>query len=118
MKKLLCILGVTLTVSLLSSCNGDGLVLSDNPEDFTNEKIQSNMYEDGADNASSFDGKKEVKGCVYLCGAVRNVGIYEFSEGTRLYEIIEMAGGLDEEADADAVNLAMEVSDAQQIRIP
>ena len=29
-----------------------------------------------------------------------------------------MAGGLDEEADADAVNLAMEVIDAQQIRIP
>ena len=118
MKKLLIIFIVSLSLFLIG-CNGGGLVLSEIPESFPEETKQLNTNENGADPAPSFDAEKaEVLGCVYICGAVENAGIYEFKEGARLYELIKEAGGLDEEADADAVNLAMEVKDGEQIRIP
>ena len=118
MKKLLFIFIVSLSLFLIS-CNNNGLVLSEIPESFPEETIQLNTNENGAGPAPSFDtAKEESAGCVYICGAVENAGIYEFKEGARLYELIKEAGGLDEEADADAVNLAMEVKDGEQIRIP
>ena len=118
MKKLLIIFIVSLSLFLIS-CDNNGLVLSEIPESFPEETQQLNTNENGADPAPSFDAKKEeTAGCVYICGAVKNAGIYEFKEGARLYELIKEAGGLDEEADADAVNLAMEVKDGEQIRIP
>ena len=118
MKKLLIIFIVSLSLFLIS-CDSNGIVLSEIPESFPEETLQLNTNENGADPAPSFDAaKEEILGCVYICGAVENAGIYEFKEGTRLYEIIDEAGGLDEEADADAINLAMEVKDGEQIRIP
>ena len=118
MKKLLFIFIVSLSLFLIS-CDKNGLVLSEIPESFPEETIQLNTNENGAGPAPSFDAaKEESAGCVYICGAVENAGIYEFKEGARLYELIKEAGGLDEEADADAVNLAMEVNDGEQIRIP
>lgn len=41
---------------------------------------------------------------VDIGGAVKNPGVYQVSEDTRLFQVIEMAGGLSEEADADHVN--------------
>ena len=117
MKKLLIIFILSLSLFLIS-CDNNGLVLSEIPESFPEEKLQLNTNENGAGPAPSFDAAKESAGCVYICGAVENAGIYEFKEGARLYELIDAAGGLDEEADADAVNLAMEVKDGEQIRIP
>ncbi|MBO4346879.1 MAG: helix-hairpin-helix domain-containing protein [Lachnospiraceae bacterium] len=101
---------------LCASCAENRLVLSEIPED---SQIDLNNTNASYENASFSDANEKKKaGCVYICGAVEKPGIYEFYEGARLYELIEEAGGLDEEADADAVNLAMEVKDAQQIRIP
>ena len=117
MKKLLIVFIVSLSLFLIS-CDANGLILSEIPESFPEETLQLNTNENGADTAPSFDAPKEAAGYVYICGAVENAGIYEFKEGARLYELIEEAGGLDEEADADAVNLAMEVKDGEQIRIP
>ena len=117
MKKLLIIFIVSLSLFLIS-CEKGGLTLSEIPEGFPEETLQPNTNENGAGSAPSFDAKKESQGCVYICGAVKNAGIYEFYEGARLYELIKEAGGLDEEADADAINLAMEVKDGEQIRIP
>ena len=116
MKKLLIIFILSLSLFLIS-CERSGLVLSEIPESFPEETQQLNTNENGAGPAPSFDVQKEA-GCVYICGAVKNAGIYMFTDGARLYELIDEAGGLDEEADADAVNLAMEVKDGEQIRIP
>lgn len=55
--------------------------------------------------------------CVYLCGAVVQPGIYEVEEGTRIYEIIELAGGFAENADETCLNLAETVSDGRMIRV-
>lgn len=55
---------------------------------------------------------------VYVCGSVRQPGVYEFQDGARIYEAVEAAGGLLEEADSRAVNLAAELKDQMQIYIP
>lgn len=55
---------------------------------------------------------------VDIGGAVVNPGVYQVEKDTRLYEVIEMAGGLVEDADADSVNRASYVEDGQKIIIP
>ena len=55
---------------------------------------------------------------VDIGGAVEKPGVYQVSEDTRLFEVIEMAGGLSEDADTDHVNRASFVEDGQKIIIP
>ncbi len=55
---------------------------------------------------------------VYLCGQVCNPGVYVLEAGSRLYQAVEMAGGLTDQAQAEAVNLARVLSDSEQIYIP
>ena len=54
---------------------------------------------------------------VYICGAVANPGVYQVSSGSRVYEVIDQAGGLLEEAGADCINQAEYVTDGQMIKI-
>ncbi len=63
------------------------------------------------------DVTQEVYVCVYVCGAVGSPGVYEVPEGSRLYEVVELAGGMLEEADEVYLNLAREVKDGEQIVI-
>ena len=51
---------------------------------------------------------------VDISGAVEKPGVYEVTKETRLFEVIEMAGGLSEDADADHVNQASFVEDGQK----
>ena len=55
---------------------------------------------------------------MYVCGCVNQPGVYEVEEGTRIFEVIELAGGLTQNASEVAINLADEVSDGQQIYVP
>ena len=55
---------------------------------------------------------------VDIGGAVENPGVYQVANDTRLFEVIEMAGGLSDEADTDHVNRASFVEDGQKIIIP
>lgn len=55
---------------------------------------------------------------VYIIGEVVHPNIYVLPEGTYLYEVIQMAGGLTEDADLTYINLAEELLDGQKITIP
>lgn len=55
---------------------------------------------------------------VDIGGAVEKPGVYQVTKDTRLYEVIEMAGGLTGDADTDHVNRASFVEDGQKIIIP
>ncbi|PKM58391.1 MAG: hypothetical protein CVU98_01280 [Firmicutes bacterium HGW-Firmicutes-3] len=55
---------------------------------------------------------------IHLCGAVKNPDVYAVDEGSRLFEIIAIAGGLDEDAAEGSVNLARRVVDGEQIYVP
>lgn len=54
---------------------------------------------------------------VDVCGAVKEPGVYQLPEGSRIYEVIELAGGFLEEAECSLVNQAGILEDGQQIRI-
>lgn len=52
---------------------------------------------------------------VDIGGEVVNPGVYQVKQGTRLFQVIEEAGGLTEEADTDGINQAEMVADGQKI---
>lgn len=55
---------------------------------------------------------------VHVEGAINEPGLVKVKYGTRLYELIDQAGGETEDADLSRVNLASIVSDEQKIVIP
>jgi len=55
---------------------------------------------------------------VHIDGAVIIPGIKEVEEGTRIFELIEIAGGLAEDADISKINLASVLKDEQKIIVP
>ena len=64
------------------------------------------------------DKKKENTIIVHITGEVKNAGIIELPEESRIADAIEQAGGVTEEADLEQVNLAFVLSDGQKIYIP
>ncbi len=60
----------------------------------------------------------ETKITVFVCGAVQHPGVYELSEGSRVYEAVACAGGMTKEASQTSINQAELLTDAQMIVIP
>ena len=58
----------------------------------------------------------EEKVAVYVCGAVNSPGVYYLPEGARACDALNLAGGFDENADTEFVNLAGRVEDGQVLR--
>lgn len=55
---------------------------------------------------------------VQICGAVRTPGVYKVESGLRIFQVIELAGGITEQADINAINMARPVTDEMNIYIP
>jgi competence protein ComEA len=55
---------------------------------------------------------------IHITGAVKTPGVVKVKEGSRIEDVIEVAGGLTEDADITNVNLAYIVDDGIKIRIP
>ena len=66
---------------------------------------------------SEENGIQTEKCFVYICGAVNTPGVYEVTQNARLYEVIEAAGGLTEDAAEESVNQAREIVDGEMVRI-
>lgn len=64
------------------------------------------------------DAPSTIDIAVLVEGAVNAPGVYRLSGDARLIEAIEAAGGLRDDADSTALNLAARVTDEQQIVIP
>ncbi|MGI5822407.1 MAG: helix-hairpin-helix domain-containing protein [Dethiobacteria bacterium] len=55
---------------------------------------------------------------VHITGAVNNPGVYTLTEGSRVFHVVEKAGGQAEDADLEGVNLAQPLYDGQPVFIP
>ena len=55
---------------------------------------------------------------VHVAGAVRQPGLYELEEGSRVSDAVARAGGATPKADTAAVNLAAPLADGIQVLIP
>ena len=86
------------------------------------------VIEDGEIEAYSSDSEKYNKDndkvdenpskiYVHICGEISNEGVYEVDEGTRVYELIEIAGGLTKDASSENINQARVLKDGEQITI-
>ncbi|MFA6939701.1 MAG: ComEA family DNA-binding protein [Clostridiaceae bacterium] len=75
---------------------------SDKEEDSSQVLIESSQQE-----------KKEIK--AYIVGEVKKPGVYSLTEGDRVENIINKAGGFTDTADMSSINLAQLVSDQMKI---
>ena len=91
-----------------------GIFSSTNDE----EILQETEIEINSLATPTIESGEEEKIFVYVIGAVNKPGIVEAPVDSRLYEIIELAGGFAENADETAINLAVTVVDEEKIIIP
>lgn len=93
---------------------------AEEPGEDSGGKAAEKSGEDSGQAAGNSGGNGSGEGnvYVYVCGAVNAPGVYELKEGARVFEAIQLAGGLTEAAAADAVNQARIVTDGEQIRVP
>lgn len=55
---------------------------------------------------------------VYVCGAIRHVGVFRLAPGSRVVDAVTQAGGLAGDADQEAINLAEPLVDGMKIDVP
>jgi competence protein ComEA len=55
---------------------------------------------------------------VHVCGEVIKPGVYEFDEGMRVIDVLNIAGGPKKEADLSLINLAERLIDGERIYFP
>lgn len=74
------------------------------------------LSEDSNKTANS-NGKDE-RIMVHITGAVKNPGVVTINQDARLFEAIELVGGLTVTADVNTLNLARKIQDEEKIYIP
>ena len=55
---------------------------------------------------------------VHVCGQVVKPGVYELPAGSRLYEVLVLAGGLTENAAGEGLNQAEKIEDGSRVYVP
>lgn len=81
----------------------------------------SNLDTSSSDQSSQANNQQEQvqsRGFVDVKGAVKNPSIYPIEGEMRIYDVIDLAGGLTDQADQSQVNLAQRVSDQMVVYIP
>lgn len=78
-----------------------------NADDLQNTKDSQNLSESAEDEIY-----------IQVCGAVNSPGVYKVPSSLRIFEAVETAGGVTDEAQPDAVNLTKQVYDEMVIYIP
>ncbi len=115
-KAIAVLLFVTLSGFFHSCATGeeeqDGLVVE------SGEQTESQHKTDDSQEETEKQDSEETKPiCVFVTGCVVSPGVYEVSPGTRIYEVLELAGGFTAEADTTFLNLAEYVRDGQKLVI-
>lgn len=61
---------------------------------------------------------QESKIYVYICGQVKQPGVYRFPKDARIVSAVEAAGGFTSKASIESINQAEKMKDGQQIYVP
>ena len=116
--KNLIILNLLVFMCVFAGCD-DGEVI----EILSAQEAESNNIETDIDgNYEKETGNIEINDSqsfvVYVTGQVKNPGVYEFPEESRIINAIDAAGGYTDEACETYLNLASALSDGQMIYVP
>ena len=85
-------------------------------EDYNNISF-SNHKSDRIDNEEKNDDKQDEKIFVDVKGAVKNPGVFETTKDKRIKDLIDVAGGLLDDADTSTLNLSQKVKDQMVIYV-
>lgn len=100
---------------ILTGCDTSGTEVTWNTqEDQTAELTESEIFRE---NITEVCTEEEPPVYADICGAVNQPGVYALKDGARVYELIEKAGGLCEDADITLINQAEEVRDGMKVRV-
>lgn len=124
-----CIIGICmLAAGICYSCGRVGTDVSENSPAGKQEPYLESVDEAGDPGAvGSDDGEtknpvteEETKQICYVhvCGQVRNPGVYEIEAGSRIFQAVDAAGGLTEDAAEEYLNMAETVQDGMKVRVP
>lgn len=125
-KNLVCVALVTLTVFVLISCtDGNSLSLDLNEtEELRSAKTETENESEPetvelpiVETPAESESEKTMV-LVHVCGAVGYSDVYELESGARIVDAIRKAGGFNETAAKDYLNLADVVFDGMKIYVP
>jgi competence protein ComEA len=97
---------------LLSGCKGGGEALLLEAAASEEDSGAAAFGESGSET------EKSDTVLVYICGAVMTPGVYEVEVGSRICDVLELAGGFSDDAGTDYLNLAETVSDGEKVYVP
>lgn len=130
---------VILAAFLLTACGQDGELIStlEAGEDYSaasvgqeadsREDIRSPDAGNGVEGQAASEAPEVIEDesnqtprtiFVHVCGAVKRPGVYEIPAGSRMFEAVEAAGGFQEEACQDYLNMAGLLEDGTKLEIP
>lgn len=103
MKKMCYCLGMCVILGLCGGCK---------------EEEAATLLEVREEDTKEEEPLEEASVVVYVCGAVERPGVYELPAGSRIYEALEAAGGMTEEAFEGYLNQACLLEDGEQLFVP
>ncbi|MDD6153955.1 MAG: helix-hairpin-helix domain-containing protein [Eubacteriales bacterium] len=109
--KILAVAALLITAFLLFGGNGENKTVSLKSPD----KVKAEEAEEVDEDAGSKAGQSYIY--VDVDGAVKNPGVYKVKYGSRVFQVIEKAGGLTKKADTSYINQADKVKDGQKITV-
>ena len=95
----------------------DLILLGDDGHPIQNVCMESEVSSEVLSISVTESQTEPIKIYVHICGEVNNPGVYELTQGSRIFEAVDAAGGFTEEAAQASLNLAQVVSDEEQIVI-
>ncbi len=118
-KNLICILVLALGISGCANQREEAkeLLLS---KETAEVKAGSNGKEEVWLEAEAKPQKEEETDIIYVqvSGAVNHPGVYELPLGSRVFQALELAGGMTQEAQEKSINQAQTLEDGQMIWVP
>lgn len=90
---------------------------SNNENTFVNQLSQSPNTEVQIENEEVLIEEEE-EIFIHISGEVNYPGLIKLSKGQRLYEAIDIAGGMTEKADLNQINLSLVLNDQDKVYIP
>lgn len=112
------VLGIVLILILRNKFNLGSEVDSDSQFKEIEFSQELDSSEEKYEQDSEIEENSSSELVVHIKGAVKYPGILVVKEGMRVADIVELAGGPDQGADFDRVNLAKKVQDEEMVHIP
>lgn len=100
---------------------GGYIISKANKTVYTELETDSNEFESHIIESETNDERRELEDkeiIIHVTGAVKKQGIVKIKEGSRISDVIDIAGGINDKADLSKINLAYIVQDGQKIYVP